>query len=98
MLYGAYVLKKKAAMALEEIVDKIDPVDWAQLINSLVKRGLSINTIGNVIGVSHETVRGWRDGSIPNYEAGRKLLIIFESVEDGLVVLPKCYSFAADHL
>jgi len=82
-LYDAYVpvrTKAEAVQVAEVMVDSFEPINWGDLINRIVRAGISINKIGLTIGVSHETVRGWRDGSIPNYEAGRKLLAMAAAV------------------
>ena len=76
-LYDAYVRDTEPKIRAAEIfVDQMEPINWASLINALVHLGISMTKIGLTIGVSYETVRKWRDGSIPNYESGRKLLIL----------------------
>lgn len=76
-LYDAYVRDTEPKIRAAEIfVDQMEPINWASLINALVRLGISMKRIGLTVSVSHETVRGWRDGSIPNYEAGRKLLVM----------------------
>ena len=82
-LYDAYVPVRTTAEAVqvaEVMVDSFEPINWEDLVNRLVSIGISISKIGLTIGVSHETVRGWRSGSIPNYEAGRKLLAMAAAV------------------
>lgn len=76
-LYDAYVKSEdQRVRAAEVVVDSMVPINWRALIDGLIKQNISMKRIGTTIGVSHETVRGWRQGSIPNYETGRKLLAL----------------------
>lgn len=79
-LYDAYVKQGQAIRAAEVVVDSMEPIDWRMVIDHMVRAGISISKIGTTVGVSHETVRGWRSGSIPNYEAGRRLLAMSVAV------------------
>lgn len=76
-LYDAYVKQRdRKGQAAETIIDSVEPIDWKEVIDHLRKCGFSFGKIASSVGVSHETVRGWYAGSVPNYEAGRKLLIL----------------------
>lgn len=79
-LYTAYVASKHRIRAAEVVVDALEPIDWRAVIDRLTRGGVSLGAIGITVGVSRETVRGWREGSIPNYEAGRRLLAMAAEV------------------
>lgn len=75
-LYQSYVKKSDVPLQnrLEKVVDAIRPIDWAGVICELGGVGLSLRRIAEIVDVSPPTIQGWIDGSIPNYEAGNKLL------------------------
>lgn len=76
MLYRAYVKASEIPIdqRLEEAVDAIHPIDWPRVIDELAQTGVSMRKVSLIVAVAQPTVKGWYDGSIPNYEAGAKLL------------------------
>ena len=81
-LYDAYVRHdQRTIRAAEVVVDSLEPINWRKVIDGLMAAGVSIRSIAHIIGVAWPTVKGWYDGSVPNYEAGRKLLAMAATVE-----------------
>lgn len=80
-LYDAYVKQGQHAIrAAEVVVDSFEPIDWRQIIDDLMSAGVSMRNIALTINVAPPTVKGWYEGSVPNYEAGRKLLAMAATV------------------
>lgn len=85
-LYSAYVKPDQAVRVAEAIVDSMDPIDWRKVIEQILSqecepgRRWSIRKIALTLGVSQPTVAFWRDGSVPNYESGRKLLAMAATI------------------
>lgn len=79
-LYDAYVKQDRAIRAAEAVVDSFEPINWRAVIDGLLGAGVSMRNIALTIDVAPPTVKGWHDGSIPNYEAGRKLLAMAATV------------------
>ena len=47
------------------------PIDWAEIVMSLIRAKVNISTISKEIGVAYQSVAQWRDGvSKPNYDHG----------------------------
>lgn len=87
MLYAAYCKKTDVPLQsrLERIVDAEPEIDWPQVIADLQAAGFSFKKIAEVLtgrddGPSASTVQGWANGSTPNYESGRRLLLVHHEV------------------
>lgn len=81
MLCHAYVRQDaEKSRSLEEISDSIDPVDWAAVVRDLGKAGISARKVALILNVGNSTVNDWMTGSVPNADAGRKLLAIWSKV------------------
>lgn len=81
MLFHAYVKPgASSSRSLEEVADSITPVDWAAVVAAIVAVGVSANRLGVILDVALSTVQGWQKGSVPNADAGRKLLAIWSNV------------------
>lgn len=54
------------------------PVDWFVIITDLKQCGISGREIARQLNISVSTVVMWKNGSSPNYEAGARLIAMWE--------------------
>jgi hypothetical protein len=79
-LYEAYTLNQRRTIQRADVVISLPgPVDWGRTIDRLVGAGWTLSSIAEVCGVSVPSVQGWRKSSIPNFEFGRRFLLLCES-------------------
>lgn len=53
------------------------PVDWFRVLAELKHSGLSQCAVARIIGVSRSRVKHWSEGSIPGYDDGRALIMLW---------------------
>lgn len=58
--------------------NKMKKIDWFQIITDLKNAGISGREIARRLNVSVSTVIMWKNGSSPSYEAGAKLITMWE--------------------
>lgn len=62
------------------LIHREPPIRWANVITAMQDAGFSLRQIGSALGVAHSTVQKWQLGSCPNYEDGKALLVLLETV------------------
>jgi len=62
------------------LIHREPPIRWPNVIQAMQDAGFSLRQIGGALGIAHSTVQKWQLGSCPNYEDGRALLVLFETV------------------
>lgn len=75
------------------LVHRDPPIRWPELITAMQDAGYSLRDIAGALAVPHTTVQRWQSGrdymgrlspSTPNYEDGRALLRLFETVSSSV--------------
>lgn len=56
------------------MIKKNSAIDWGEVVFSLVRKGVDVQTISRRIGVTRPAVIRWRDHGDPSYENGCALL------------------------
>lgn len=90
-LYQAYTPQpkkptRKATDAAELECDSLEPVQWPEVLAELNRSGWSDKRLAETVDVSGSTLRGWKkEGSIPNFESGRKLLAILRRARNSAI-------------
>ena len=52
-------------------------VHWFRVICEIVAADLTLQAIADELGVTHKTVRDWRDGAHPRHADGEKLIAMW---------------------
>jgi len=87
-LYQAYCRKSDVPLQrrLEVMIDMEPTIDWPRAVADLQAAGFSFQKIMEVLGDDHckspATVHGWANGATPNYESGRRLLLVHHEVTE----------------
>jgi hypothetical protein len=68
-LYSAYVRHT------DDAVTGAVKADWPAMIGEIVSQGCSIDRLADALGLADAAVIAWREGAIPNYEYGRRLIV-----------------------
>ena len=57
-----------------------EKIDWFRIIIDLERSGYSLRAVSAAIDTPHSTILGWKQGSAPAFEAGDRLIDLWETV------------------
>ena len=52
-------------------------IDWFRVITAVLRKGYSLQSAADEIGVARTTLIGWRQGAEPRYSEGERLVLLW---------------------